>query len=214
MFTTGFSTTPDGYIEEDTVSLEWMKKTADIYDCAIAGSIAYKDGDRNFNRLYFVKPGGEVTSYDKRHLFTYGGEHHRFTAGNERVTVSFRGVRFLLSVCYDLRFPVWLRNRDDYDAIICVASWPSVRRLAWDTLTRARAIENQCYVLAVNRTGEDVACKYNGGTVIINPYGETVEACRDGAADCISAELDMDLLKAYSLKFPVLEDADKFTLSI
>jgi len=213
MFSTGFSTTPDGYIEDEPYdTLAWMKEKATQYDCAIAGSIATHVDGKNVNRFYFIKPGGDVTFYDKRHLFTYGGEQKRFSGGDERVIVEWRGFRFLLLVCYDLRFPVWSRNRKDYDAIICVASWPSVRRFPWDTLTRARAIENQCFMLAVNRTGEDPSCSYNGGTAIIDPYGATIEACQDGKECEITAELDMEALNAFREKFPVLEDADNFTL--
>jgi len=211
MFSTGFSTTPDGLVEEEpSPTLVWMKKTAAEMDCAIAGSVATHVEGKNVNRFYFVKPDGSVTTYDKRHLFTYGGEHHRFTGGDRRAVVEWRGVRFLLLVCYDLRFPVWVRNRGDYDAIICVANWPTVRRLAWDTLVRARAIENQSFMLAVNRVGTDPVCSYNGGTILINPYGETIQACPDGENSVITADLDMAMLEAYRAKFPVGEDADAF----
>ena len=155
---------------------------------------------------------GSVTVYDKRHLFTYGGEQERFSAGHERVITEWRGWRFLLTVCYDLRFPIWLRNRDDYDAIICVANWPDKRRYHWDTLLRARAIENQCYVLGVNRVGEDPVCVYNGGTVLLDPYGNPVASCPDSTQCECSGELDMKMIQDYRAKFPVLEDADIFEL--
>lgn len=213
MFSTGFSTTPDGCIEDEpSPTLAWMKSKAAAKDCAIAGSVATHTDGKNVNRFYFVKPDGEVTIYDKRHLFTYGLEHHRFSAGRKRAVVEWRGVRFLLLVCYDVRFPVWIRNRGDYDAIICVANWPSVRRFAWDTLVRARAIEDQCFMLAVNRVGTDPVCEYNGGSVLLNPYGETVVSCPDGEQAACSAELDLEMLASYRAKFPVMEDADAFTL--
>ena len=126
MFSTGFCTNPEGIAESDnSETLQWLKRKAAAIDAAIAGSVAVKDGDKYYNRFYFVTPDGEVTYYDKKHLFTYGGEHLRFTAGEERKVVEFRGVRFLLEVCYDLRFPVWCRNvQQGYDLLICAANWP------------------------------------------------------------------------------------------
>lgn len=213
MFTTGFATQPDARLDEDPVrTLAWMKARAAEGDCALAGSIAMRDGDRCVNRFFFVKPDGEVTQYDKRHLFTYGGERLRFTAGEDRVTVSWRGVRFLLLVCYDLRFPVWIRNRSDYDAILVVANWPDVRQDAWETLLRARAIENQCFVAGVNRVGEDPVCTYTGGSVLYNPFGVQLARCRDGQADAATGTVFMGMLEDFRFKFPVLEDADDFRL--
>ncbi|MBO7331664.1 MAG: nitrilase family protein, partial [Alistipes sp.] len=160
MFSTGFCVEPETVAESlDGEALQWMKSKAAATNAAIAGSVVVTDGERYFNRFYFVKPDGEVEYYDKRHLFTYGGEHLRFTAGDRRVVMEWRGVRILLEVCYDLRFPVWARNRDDYDMIIYVASWPTTRMLAWSTLLVARAIENQCYVVGVNRVGSDPVCE-------------------------------------------------------
>ena len=168
---------------------------------------------KSANRFYFVRPDGSYEQYDKHHLFGYGGEGDRFLAGDRRVVVEYKGVRFLLAVCYDLRFPVWLRSVDDYDAILLVASWPDVRRFAWDTLTRARAIENACYVAAVNRVGEDPACQYNGGTAFIGPYGETLAQAEDGKESIVCGEIDLERIAAYHAKFPVLSDADRFTLT-
>ena len=159
-----------------------------------------------------VHPDGQVQWYDKKHLFTYGGEHKSFTAGAERVIVNFRGVRILLQVCYDLRFPVWARNRKDYDMILYVASWPTPRVDAWNILLRARAIENQCYVVAVNRVGEDPACQYCGGSAVIDPYGHTLAACEDNKSCTAEATIDMDVLEAFRKKFPVLDDADPYQI--
>ena len=230
MFTTGFATLPDAKVEEEpSQGLAWMKAAANRTGAAIAGIIALRTAEGCRNRFYFVKPeipghagddvkagndgaNGSVTVYDKRHLFTYGGEQERFSAGHERVITEWRGWRFLLTVCYDLRFPIWLRNRDDYDAIICVANWPDKRRYHWDTLLRARAIENQCYVLGVNRVGEDPVCVYNGGTVLLDPYGNPVASCPDSTQCECSGELDMKMIQDYRAKFPVLEDADIFEL--
>ena len=218
MFTTGFATLEGATVEQEPCAgLAWMQRKAAERDAAIAGSIALEipaDAGRCANRFFFVRPDGTFEHYDKRHLFGYGGEGDRFVAGDRRVIVAWRGVRFLLAVCYDLRFPVWLRNRDDYDAILLVASWPDVRRFAWDTLTRARAIENACYVAAVNRVGSDPACAYDGGTAFIGPYGETLAAVPDGQEGLICGEIDLQHLAEYHAKFPVLEDADDFTLNI
>ena len=167
MFSTGFCTQPEGVAEPaDSETLQWMKRKAKEKDCALAGSIAVEEEGKYYNRFYFVTPDGQVRWYNKKHLFTYGGEDKHYTPGNERVVASFRGVRFLLEVCYDLRFPVWSRNRGDYDAILYVASWPTPRVEAWKALLRARAIENQCYVIAVNRTGKDPYCDYCGGSAV------------------------------------------------
>lgn len=209
MFSTGFCTEPQGIAEsEDSVSLSWMKRKAQAIDAAIAGSIAIEEDGHYYNRFYFIKPDGEVTAYDKHHLFTYGGEHLRFTAGNERQIVEFRGVRIMLQICYDLRFPVWVRNRGDYDMILYVASWPTPRVKAWSALLVARAIENQCYIVGVNRVGEDPACQYCGGSVVIDPYGKQIAACEDYKEMEASAEIDMESLEAFREKFPVLRDAD------
>lgn len=214
MFSTGFATSEGDAIEDDpSRTLEWMKSKAAELDAAICGSIALRLGDgRCVNRMYFVYPDGRCAHYDKRHLFTYGGEQHRFSGGEQRVIVEYKGIRFLLAVCYDLRFPVWLRNRGDYDAMIIVASWPESRRYAWDTLVRARAIENQCFVLAVNRNGDDPNCSYNGGTALIGPKGETIAAAADGREQLLAAEMDMAGLIAFRASFPALDDQDKFNI--
>lgn len=209
MFSTGFCTEPRGIAEcADGGSLAWMKRKAKAIDAAIAGSVAVEEDGRFYNRFYFVKPDGEVTAYDKHHLFTYGGEHLRFTPGRERKVVEFRGVRIMLQICYDLRFPVWVRNRGDYDMILYVASWPTPRINAWSSLLVARAIENQCYVVGVNRVGEDPSCQYCGGSVVIDPYGKHIASCEDGREMEVSAEIDMEALRAFREKFPVLLDAD------
>ena len=208
MFSTGFCTSPEGIAERDDTTLQWMMMKAGEIDAAIAGSVAVEENGKYYNRFYFVKPDGEVTHYDKKHLFTYGGEHLRFTAGDERVVVEWRGVRILLEVCYDLRFPIWARNRGDYDMILYVASWPTPRVGAWSALLVARAIENQCYVAGVNRVGNDPACEYCGGSVIIDPYGVKIAECEISQECEATAEIDMVALEAFRRKFPVLLDAD------
>jgi predicted amidohydrolase len=213
MFSTGFATKPEGIAEDEpSTSLEWMKKSAAGMDCAIAGSIALKTDEGYFNRFYFVKPDGDLITYDKRHLFTYGGEHLTFKPGNERVIIKWRGVRILPIICYDLRFPVWSRYRGDYDMIICVASWSIPRRYHWDTLIRARAIENQCYVAAVNRIGTDPSREYDGGTAFIDPYGQPIALCSDNKEEVIICETDLQILEKYRKKFPALGDRDNFSI--
>lgn len=214
MWSTGFATKPEEMAEKDEASLKWMQSMAERTNAALAGSVATEVEGRFYNRFYFVRPGMPVVWYDKHHLFTYGGEHLRYTFGKERVVVEWRGVRFLLQVCYDLRFPIFSRNSslqsNGYDVALYVASWPSTRRLPWDTLLRARAIENQCYVCGVNRVGKDPVCQYNGGTTMIDAYGKTMDACPDDTVSCITCEIDMQKLNAFRKKFPVLEDGDTF----
>lgn len=217
MFSTGFATEPGGIAEAEPEpeSLLWMQRMASQTNAAIAGSIAVESEPGTFvNRFYFVKPDGETLYYDKHHLFTYGGEHLRFTAGNQRVIVSWRGVRILLLVCYDLRFPLWSRNREDYDLALYVASWPATRAHAWSTLLTARAIENQCYVVGVNRIGSDPACQYSGGSAIIDAYGHVLASADEGADATLSATIDMPSLEAFRKKFPVLKDADSIPSDI
>lgn len=213
MFSTGFATDPQGIAEgTESETLQWMKRKAVQTSAALAGSLAVTDGTHYYNRFYFVEPNGRVTTADKHHLFTYGGEDKRFTSGAQRTVVQFRGVRILLLVCYDLRFPVWSRNRGDYDMIIYVASWPTSRVDAWNMLLHARAIENQCYVAAVNRVGSDPSCDYCGGTFLIDPYGKDVALASRGVEEAISGEVDMQLLRDFRMKFPALNDADEFDL--
>ena len=137
----------------------------------------------------------------------------RFTAGDERVIVEWCGVRILLEVCYDLRFPIWARNRGDYDMILYVASWPTPRVAAWSALLVARAIENQCYVAGVNRVGTDPTCEYSGASVVIDPYGVTIAECERGVECEASAEVDITSLSEFRAKFPALNDADNFCMN-
>lgn len=214
MFSTGFATQPEGIAEQEpSETLSWMQETAIQNGVALAGSVAIQSDGKFYNRFYFVKPDGSEVHYDKHHLFTYGGEDKQFTAGQERVVVEYGGIRFLLQVCYDLRFSVFSRNKGDYDVAIYVASWPVTRVKAWSQLLRARAIENQCYVIGVNRTGADPVCQYNGGSAVISPYGETITECEWGTEMTCCADIDMDVLYNFRKKFPVLNDADGFQLT-
>ena len=213
MWSTGFVTKPaEENIGDGTTELQWMQQMARQLDAAIAGSVALQAPDGTYrNRFYFVTPT-HVHHYDKHHLFTYGGEHHRYTAGQERVIVEWRGVRFLLQVCYDLRFPIFSRNvpreQGGYDCALYVASWPTPRVQAWRTLLLARAIENQCYVCGVNRIGSDPKCRYSGGTSFIDAYGRRVSEAPDDTPSALTLRLEMAELEAFRKKFPVLMDRD------
>lgn len=213
MWSTGFVTDPatEG-ITDGSTELQWMQQMALHLQAAVAGSVAVRAEDGTYrNRFYFVTPQ-DVTYYDKHHLFTYGGEHHRYTSGHDRVIAEWRGIRFLLMVCYDLRFPIFSRNSasgsDAYDCALYVASWPQSRIQAWRTLLLARAIENQCYVAGVNRVGQDPACQYCGGTMAIDPYGRIIQSCPDGILSTVTFDIDIEALRAFRRKFPVLEDRD------
>ena len=209
MFSTGFCTQPEGIAEPaENETVRWMKTKSKQTGAAIAGSIAIHEDGKYYNRFHFVTPDGNITTYDKKHLFTFGGEHKRFTAGSERVIVTYKGFRILLEICYDLRFPVWSRNKGDYDMIIYVASWPTPRVEAWKALLTARAIENQCYVVGVNRVGDDPSNNYCGGSRVIDPYGQIMAECEDCKEMEATAKVDMEVLEAFRAKFPVLDDAD------
>ena len=210
MFTTGFSMSATQYAEEgEGKTLTALKEWAARYDMALAGSYIAREDGKCYNRGFFVKPCGEVTFYDKRHLFRMGDEGKVFTAGDRRVIVEYREWRIALFICYDLRFPVWSRNvENEYDVALYMASWPQVRSHVWRSLLVARAIENQCYVAGVNRVGSDPSNEYSGGSMIIDPYGRIVTSCEDGTEMAASAEIDMDMLEAFRKKFPVLNDSD------
>ena len=197
-----------------------LQELARRYDAAIAGSMDVEEDGKRYNRFYFVTPT-DVYTYDKRHLFSYAGEDKNFTAGKERTIVEWRGVKFLLQVCYDLRFPCFSRNNlkletrnqkpqgSLYDAIIYVANWPASRRRVWDVLLQARALENQCFVVGVNRVGDDPVCHYDGGSAIIDAKGKILASVPDNTAATATAILDMESLNAFREKFPVLQDADE-----
>lgn len=212
MFDTGFCPRPgEGALRPHEETLHWMLHLAARHNCALTGSLAVEEEGHYYNRMYFVEPHGTVTGYNKRHLFTYGGEQLHYVAGKERVTVEFRGFRILLQVCYDLRFPVFSRNRGDYDLAVYVASWPASRSEVWKVLLRARAIENQCYVLGVNRVGSDEAGSYSGDSQVVDAYGRVVAGAEPGKVAQVAAELSLDELQKFRRKFPVLEDGDPFS---
>ncbi len=206
--------------EEESPSLAFMLQTARDRDCAVAGSLIIKAEDGSFrNRFYFVTSEGIAARYDKRHLFRIGGETKRYTAGTERVTVEWRGVRFLLQTCYDIRFPVFARNRigEDgrclYDVALYVASFPAERSVAWRVLAAARAVENQAYCVAVNRTGDDIYCHYDGQSAVFDAACGVVAECRT-EEQVVVAELDVEALCDYRRRFPTLRDGDGFELYV
>ena len=209
MWATGFVTEPEGVAgdERQSEALAWMKTFARQHQCALSGSLAVRIADGSYrNRHYFVTPVS-CTFYDKHHLFTHGGEHLRYTAGSEAVVAEWQGVRFMLQTCYDLRFPVFARYGragNCYDVLVYVASWPASRRLAWDTLIRARAIENQCYVLAVNRVGSDNTTTYDGGSAIVDPLGRLL------GEGCCTVDVAIENLPQVRSRFKVLNDRDVF----
>ena len=212
MFTTGFCTFPKGVAEKaDTETLLWMQSIALRRDMALAGSIAIEENGNYYNRFYFVKPDGSYVTYNKRHLFTFAGEDKEYAAGQDRVIVEYNGFRILLQICYDLRFPVYSRNKGDYDMILYVANWPTVRLYAWNTLVRARAIENVCYVAAVNRTGNDPDNEYSGGTALYDFMGKPIAEAGIGE-EAVNGTIGMQELTDFRKKFPALQDADKFNM--
>jgi predicted amidohydrolase len=216
MFTTGFSMHPETLAEtEDGPSLTWMRNRAVHQNMALTGSLIIKEGRRYFNRLFFVFPDGSYRRYDKRHLFSMGEEHLHYAPGEERLVVEYQGWRICPLVCYDLRFPVWSRNRGEeaYDLLLYVANWPASRSNAWDTLLAARSIENQCYVAGVNRCGSDVAGHaHNGHSQVLDYKGAVVAAAAENAESSLTAVLSLEDLKAFRKKFPVGNDADNFTI--
>lgn len=215
MFTTGFTMTPEKSGEKDgRDTLEWMLAVARERGAAVAGSIAVEEDGRYYNRFYFVKPDGTYSKYDKRHLFSIAGEHERYTAGKERIIVEYKGFRILLQICYDLRFPVFARNRGDYDMILYVANWPVPRIEVWNTLLRSRAIENVCYVAGVNRVGNDPSASYNGSSALVDFKGRVIASGDPGAEQAIAGSADLEQLREFRSKFPVLEDVDSFSLEV
>jgi predicted amidohydrolase len=190
---------------------QWMQALATEHDMALTGSIAVRVGDAVFNRMLFVTPG-DTNYYDKRHLFRMAGEHKRYAAGANRVIVPWRGWRILLQVCYDLRFPVFSRNRGDYDLALYVANWPSTRALHWRQLLIGRAIENLACVVGVNRIGADAnGLDYSGDSLAVAADGELLADMLDQEA-IATVCFDADRLGSYRAKFPFAADADDFAL--
>lgn len=213
MFTTGFTMDAESNAEDmGGRSVTWMRQMADEANAAICGSLIISEQKHYYNRFVFMKPDGSLLHYDKRHLFRLADEQLHYSPGNDRVTIRWKGWRICPMICYDLRFPVWSRNCDDYDLLLYVANWPSRRHLAWETLLRARAIENLAYVAGVNRTGSDGnGVPYSGGSAVIDYLGNEQASLGDriGAAD---TTLDLAELKRFRDRFAFHKDADRFSI--
>lgn len=214
MFATGFTMHAEEHAERmNGRSVAWMAETAKATGAAICGSLIIRDSGHYFNRFVLMRPDGNFDFYDKRHLFRLAGEHERYAPGNDVVTFRFKSWRIRPMVCYDLRFPAWSRGRNDYDLLIYVANWPDRRHLAWETLIRARAIENLAYVAAVNRTGTDGNdIRYLGGSAIIDYLGNELTPVSD-TPGVASATLDMEKLTAFRENFPFHLDADSYSIA-
>lgn len=213
MWASGFVTSPTPeLLRASSQALEWMHHQSRRLDAAIVGSLPWEDTTPGtyVNRLFFVCPDGTTHHYDKRHLFGYGGETQSYHSGCRRTIVSWRGIRYLLQICYDLRFPVWSRNQNDYDAAIYAASWPERRIQAWDTLLRARAIENQCYVIGCNRVGTVGHTHYSGHSTLLSPLGTTLSSLPDSQEGCLPGVIDPHILQDTRMHFPFLTDRDSF----
>lgn len=217
MWSTGFATEPQDIAEDEntSISLQWMRETVRKKHCAISGSLAIRisDSKQYVNRHYFIDGRSLIEKYyDKHHLFRYGGEDRYYMAGEKQVIVEYEGFRLLLLTCYDLRFPVWSRYSDklSYDAIIVVANWPESRQNAWHILTRARAMENQAYLIGCNRVGDDKYSHYRGQSAIISPIGKTLARCRANSEETASFLINLETISHQRSKFRVLDDRDVY----
>lgn len=215
MFATGFTMQAEKVAETmDGKTVEWMQKKAIKTGAAIVGSLIISEGGKFYNRLLFVEPSGTIITYDKRHTFTLAGEQKVFSAGNKKVIIEYKGWKICPLVCYDLRFPVWARNTENYDALIYVANWPKPRILAWDILLKARAIENMCYTIGVNRVGLDEAQnEYSGNSAVYDVLGNPITLGRPNKEHIEIAVLDRNQINFYRNKLKFLDDKDSFILT-
>ncbi|MGE9551999.1 amidohydrolase [Erwinia amylovora] len=213
MFTTGFAMEAAKSSLPEARVIAWLHEKARATDALVGGSAAIQTDKGAVNRFLLVEPEGKVHSYDKRHLFRMADEHHHYLAGDSREVFSWRGWRILPQVCYDLRFPVFSRNNDDYDLALYVANWPAPRAGHWQALLLARAIENQAYIAGCNRVGSDGNNhQYSGDSQIINPQGEILAAGEPHQPAVLNAELSLEALREYRERFPAWRDADSFSL--
>jgi predicted amidohydrolase len=222
MFSTGFSMEASTMAENmDGPTVNWMRDMAARYRKVLTGSLIIREGDDYFNRLVWMLPNGQFGLYDKRHCFSLAGEDKYYTPGNKRLIASVKGWKINLCICYDLRFPVWSRQQlsgtaekpePEYDLLIYVANWPDRRIHAWKTLLPARAIENQCYVAAVNRIGDDGhGIAHSGHSMVIDPMGEIMATAHDREA-ILTCTLKKDVLTDTRSKLPFWKDADDFLI--
>jgi predicted amidohydrolase len=212
-FSTGFTMQADLHAEElNGRAVSWMQKVAAEKQAYVAGSVIIRKESQIFNRLLWISPEGIEGTYDKRHLFRMGRENEHFVAGSSREIFQLGSFRFLPQICYDLRFPVFSRNRNDYDVLFYVANWPATRQQVWETLLKARAIENQAYVLGVNRVGTDgVGVDHVGGTTAIDPMGNVIKKL-DPVPGILRCKLELEKVREFRDRFPAWKDADPFTL--
>ena len=214
-FSTGFYLDPaEKYETMCGETVAWMVESAKLMGAVITGSLVIRLEDKFVNRMIWARPDGSLDWYDKRHLFRFGGEHHNYSGGHVRTIFELNDWRVALFVCYDLRFPVWSRNTGDYDVALYVANWPDARQYAWDTLLRARAIENQAYVLGVNRLGANpLGDTFSGGSAILDYLGQSIVDCGDRLQTAI-AELSITALKEFRQFFPASMDQDSFKIRL
>ncbi|HYG14235.1 MAG TPA: amidohydrolase [Bacteroidia bacterium] len=213
MFTTGFSMAPERLAGESfSKGLTWMQKMAAGKNAALTGSLMAEDDGRFYNRLVFARPDGSAEFYDKKHMFSLGNEQLHYTAGAKKLIVEYNGWKICPMVCYDLRFPVWSRNTEDYDLLLYVANWPQKRAHHWRGLLVARAIENQCYVAGCNRAGTDGNnLEYSGSSMLVDFSGAILDEHVNSPA-IFSATLSKEGLDTYRKSFPFLSDKDNFRL--
>ncbi|MCX8020130.1 MAG: nitrilase family protein [Chitinophagaceae bacterium] len=219
MFSTGFSMRPENLAETmEGNSIQWMKKIAAEHRIILTGSLIIRENNHYFNRLVWMLPTAEMATYDKRHLFAFSGEDKYYTPGKKRLVASVNGWKINLQICYDLRFPVWARqssvpqNEAEYDVLVYVANWPEKRSQAWKILLQARAIENQCYVVGVNRVGYDGNGIYHSGdSMVVDPLGEILYHKKD-EEDVFTVTLHKEHLINIRQKFPFLKDDDRFVI--
>lgn len=215
MFSTGFCTErPDLAEDMSGQTVHQLKKWATEFNLALTGSFIATENSKTFNRSFFVYPDGRIETADKRHLFSVGGEHNHFTAGNNKLLVNYKGFNIQILICYDLRFPVWARNVDNaYDLLIFVANFPASRINNWDVLLQARAIENQSYVCGVNRIGIDnLGINYNGHSVLLDYLAKPILSCSENVSSVQTAEITIEPLQRFRAKSPFWKDADKFEI--
>jgi len=214
-FNTGFSTQSKTLAEQPNgKTVKWMKALSSKYNCVVCGSLFINDEGRFVNRFYWVEPDGQTYTYDKRHLFSMGGEDQLFSCGDKQLAIEYKGWKIFPQICYDLRFPVWSRNVNGYDLLINVANWPAARSEVWKTLLKARAIENQCYVVAVNRIGTDGNnIVHSGDSLVIDPKG--IKIFKAQHREMIeTVTLDYHQLHNFRNKFNTLKDGDSFSIQI
>lgn len=212
MFSTGFSMQPENIDEiEGIKTLQWMQEVATTKDLAISGSIIFKEKEFFYNRLFFVYPNGEYHKYDKRHTFSLAGEHKVYEPGLKKLVLDYREFKICPMICYDLRFPVWARNVEDYDILLYVANWPKPRISAWDALLKARAIENMAYCIGVNRVGLDgTGHEYTGHSAVYDVLGEQIVHSKK--EEVLMVTLSKQHIETYRNKLKFLEDRDEFNL--